>query len=145
MSSKWVSRMHGFMPLNEQERKLKDLLEKLQFSYRTHEVFPFAGRSLVVDSFLPELDLVVECWMSESRQGTALTWLERNAAFIDVKFTRLKLLDSRLRCLGLVQAPQADPVSLKQVVGSMMGHADFMVYSFDELERILQNLAGMKT
>ena len=143
MSSKWVGRMHGFLPLNAQEQKLKELLEKLQFSYKIHAVFPLAGRSMVVDSLLPDLSLIVECWMSESRRGTALTWLERNAAFVDVKFCRLKALDPALRCLGFVEAPEVDISSLQQIIGPMMGHADFMAYSLAELEGVLLNLAGV--
>jgi hypothetical protein len=130
--------MHAFLPLNAQEENLKQLFEKLQISYRTHQVFPVEGRSMVVDSYLPGLNLVVECWMSASRRGTASTWLERSAAFIDVKFSRIKLFDPKLRCLGLVEAAQVDGASLKQVVGSLMLHADFMAYSSEEVERLLR-------
>jgi hypothetical protein len=129
--------MHAFLPLNAQEQSLKQLFEKLEIPYRTHQVFPLEGRSMVVDSYLPGLNLVVECWMSASRRGTALTWLERSAAFIDVKFSRIKLFDPKLRCLGLVEASQVDGASLKQVVGSLMLHADFMAYSTAEVERLL--------
>jgi hypothetical protein len=145
MSSKWVGRMHGFLPLNSQEENLKELLDKLQISHRIHAVFPVGGRTLVVDSFLPDLGLIIECWMSESRQGTALAWLERNAAFVDVKFARLKLLNPQLQCLGFVTAPRADSASLRLVVVPMMAHADFMAFSLEELENRLRSLLRRKS
>jgi len=102
------------------------------------------GRTMVVDSFLPDLNVIIECWMSESRSGTALTWLERNAAFVDVKFAKLKRLNSAFRCVGYVEAPQADPASLRLVVSPVMGHADFMAFCLAELEYYLLRLEVLR-
>ena len=69
-------------------------------------------------------------------------FLPPNAAFVDVKFSRLKLLDPKFRCLAFVEAPQTDVLSLRQIVGSMRGHSDFMAYSLEDLKEILRNMMG---
>jgi len=142
MSSKWVGKMHRALPLNWQEKKLDILLDSMQIPHTMHEVFPLVGKTLVVDSFIPHLNVLIECWMSESRRSAALTWLERNAAFVDLKFVKLKRLNSGFRCLGYVEAPQADPASLRLAVSPVMEHADFMAFSPEEVESILLELRG---
>jgi hypothetical protein len=144
MSSNWISRMHSRLPLNEQERRMRSLLERMAIDYRGHEVLPVAfngvNRVLVVDAFLPDLRLVVECWMSESRRANALAWVTKNAASVDVRFARLKEADGRLRCLGLVEAFQAEREEVAGAVGPLMGHADWMAYSIGEMEERLLEL-----
>ena len=90
MSSKWQSRVQALVPLTEQEESVKELLEGLHVQCQAHTVFPYRNRSMVVDFFLPGPNLVVECWRSESRRGSALMWVEKNAAYVDLKFARLK-------------------------------------------------------
>jgi hypothetical protein len=140
--------MHGFLPVNEQERRMRALLEELGVAYKGHEVFAVAfngiNRTLVVDAFLPGPWIVVECWMSESKRANALSWVARNAAAVDVRFARLKGRDRLIRCLGLVEAPQADYEELASVVGPVMGHADFMAYSTEELEETLRKIMARK-
>lgn len=53
-------------------------------------------------------------------------------------FGRLKQNYPASRCLGLVQAPQVDRASVVEVVGAVRSHADFMTYSMEEIERVLQ-------
>jgi hypothetical protein len=91
MSIFWVAKMAATLPLNLQEEHVKERLEELHVGYRSHEVFAIEKRSVVVDFFLPELNVAkMECWRSDSRRGIALAWIERNAAYIDLKFRRLK-------------------------------------------------------
>ena len=140
MSSKWQSRVQALVPLTEQEESVKELLEGLHVQYQAHTVFPYRGRSMVVDFFLPGPNLVVECWRSESRRGSALMWVEKNAAYVDLKFARLKDGYPGMRCLGFVEALQVDLDSLKRIVGAVMVHADSMTYESAELTKFIQSL-----
>ena len=126
-----MRKMHGLLPLNMQVERVKEILDEYHVQYRAHEVFPIGSRSLVVD-FLPEENVIIECWISRSRQGVALSWVERNAAYVDLKFKRLKVTYPGIRCLGLVEVPQVDRTSLQEIVGVVMSHADSMKYSIEE-------------
>src|SRR2546428_4575588 len=134
MSTKWIDKMHALVPLTNQEEAVKEVLQQLHFEYKVHTIFPFGNRAIVPDFFLPRHNLVIECWMSESRRGVALGWAERNAAFIDLKFRRLKENYLGISRLGLVELRQVDLGSLQEVVGPIMAHSDFMLYSMRELE-----------
>jgi len=142
MSSKWQSRVQALVPLTEQEESVKELLEGLHVQCQAHTVFPYRGRSMVVDFFLPVPNLVIECWRSESRRGSALMWVEKNAAYVDLKFARLKDGYPGMRCLGFVEAPQVDPDSLRRIVGAVMVHADFMVYTMEELNNLMEKASN---
>ncbi len=142
MSSKWVAKMHRAHTLNSQEEKLKEILEKLQISHETHRVFPSPEKTFVVDSFLLDFNLAIECWMSESRRSAALGWLERNAAFVDLKFGKLKRLDPSLRCLGYVEGMDVEVEDLRRVLLPIMGHADFMAFSVNEVTAALERICG---
>ena len=71
MSFPWVTKMAAAVPLNLQEEHAKERLDEVREDYRVHEVFPLGKRSVVVDFFLPRRELVIECWRSDSRRGTA--------------------------------------------------------------------------
>ncbi len=126
--------MHALIPLTAQEEGVKELLDGLRVSYRIHEVFPYKGRSIVADYFLPEKNLVIECWMSESRRGVALGWMERNGIYVDYKFKRLKEAHPEIRCGALVEAPQVDLPSLREWVGAVMPHANWIAFTMEEFE-----------
>ncbi len=132
--------MHVMLPLNLQEEHVKEVLDELRVLYRPHEVFPVGNRSIVVDFFLPDQNVVIECWLSRSRRGAALSWVERNAAYVDLKFGRLKQNYPARMCLGLVQVPQVDRASVVEVVAAVMSHADFMTYSLEELHNALTSI-----
>ncbi len=132
--------MHRLLPLNLQEEHVKEILEEYHLAYKAHEVFPIGVKSQVADFFLTEHNLVIECWLSRSRRGIALTWVERNAAYVDLKFRRLKERYPGIRCLGLVEVPQVDLGSLREVVGPVMPHADFMAYSMNEMWDVLMGV-----
>ncbi len=97
---------------------------------------------MVVDFFLPGPNLVIECWRSESRRGSALMWVEKNAAYVDLKFARLKDGYPGIRCLGFVEALQVDLDSLKRIVGAVMVHADSMLYDMEELGNMLRDFGA---
>lgn len=137
-----MAKMHSQLPLNFQEENVKEVLDENHLSYRAHEVFPIGIRSQVVDFFLPEQNVVIECWLSRSRRGAALTWIESKAAYIDLKFKRLKEQYPGIKCLGLVEVSQVDRPSLVQVVGAVMVHADWMTYSMMEFEEVMKNHGG---
>ncbi len=142
MSSAWVNKVHSQLPLNEQEERVKDVLIDFRLQNEVHRVFPVGNRSLAVDFYLPGRNLVLECWESVSRRGTALTWVERNAAYVDLKFRKLKETNLGIHCLGFVEAPQVDLESLHDIVGAVMQHADFMTYSMPEFTACLTSLSG---
>ncbi len=111
---------------------MKGVLDEYGIRHESHKVFQVGTRSVVVDFFLPEGSTAIECWTSRSRRGTALTWAEIKAAYIDLKFRRLKENYPGTRCLGLVEVLQVDIASLEEVVGAVMLHADVMTYSIEE-------------
>jgi len=111
-----------------------------QAPLRLHEVFSTGKRFVIVDFFLQNSNVVIECWISRSRRGEAMAWMERNAAYLDLKFRRLKEEHSALRCFALAEAPQIDELSLQEVIGVVMVHADSLTYSVPELESILREL-----
>lgn len=130
--------MHRLIPLTPQELAVRDLLTDLMLTHYVHQTFKLGERSAVVDFFLPNVNLAIECWSSLSRRGVALAWVERNAAYVDLKFSRLKARYPGLRCLGFLDVPQVDIASLEKTLGSIMLHSDFMVYAPSELEETLR-------
>ncbi|MDA4112503.1 MAG: hypothetical protein OK474_00450 [Thaumarchaeota archaeon] len=143
MSAKWMSKVHARAPMTWQEEEVKELLEVLHMNYAVHVTFQVGTRLMVPDFFLPKLDLVIECWRSDSRRGVALGWAERNALYVNLKFRRLKAVHPKMRCLGLAEFPQVDLESLRQVVGDVMPDADFMAYSMEEFESAMKSLLGV--
>lgn len=133
----WLAKTHALIPPTGQELAVKGVLDEFAISYKAREVISVGKRSLVLDYFLPCVKMAVECWMSESRRGVALSWLERNAAYVDLKFRRLKELDARIQCFALVQAPQVDSESIKEWVAPVMEHADFVEYTIEGLRSAL--------
>jgi hypothetical protein len=98
--------MAATLPLNLQEEHVKERLEELHLGYRSHEVFAIEKRSVVVDFFLPELNVAMECWRSDSRRGIALTGGEK-CTYINLKFRRLKEQYPELGCVAFVEAPRS--------------------------------------
>jgi hypothetical protein len=141
-SSKWMSRAHALIPLTEQERQVSDLLLQLGLTHLTHAVFPNGSRLIVVDFFLSDRRTVLECWKTTGRRGVALGWMERNAAFIDVKFRRLKGLHPGIRCVALAEAPHVEFATLAKVVGEILVHADGVAYSIEDLQSAIYVLGG---
>jgi len=141
-STKWMSRAHALIPLTEQERQVRDLLLELGLTHLTHAVFPNGGRLIVVDFFLSDRRVVLECWKTTARRGVALGWMERNAAFIDVKFRRLKGLNPGIRCVALAEAPHERLATLARVLGEVLAHADGVAHSIDELDSAITKLGG---
>jgi hypothetical protein len=132
--------MHRLIPLTPQERAVRDLLTELMVTHYIHQTFKLGERSAVVDFYLPSTNLVIECWSSQSRRGVALAWVERNAAYVDLKFSRLKTCYPGLRCLGFLDVPQVDLLSLERTLGRVMLHSDFMAYAPAALQEILEGL-----
>jgi hypothetical protein len=130
------------IPLTEQERQVSDLLLELGLTHLTHAVFPNRGRLIVVDFFLSDRRTVLECWKTTGRRGVALGWMERNAAFIDVKFRRLKGLHPGIRCVALAEAPHEEPATLARVLREVLAHADGLAYSVDDLGAAITKLGG---
>ena len=79
MSASCMNRVHLLIPLTMQEEEVKERLNLLRLESVVHRTFQFRNRLIVPDFFLPKLDLIIECWRSESRRGVALGWAERNA------------------------------------------------------------------
>ena len=142
MSSKWMNRMHALLPLTEQEERVEDILLQYDVTHLTHPVFPVDGRSYVVDFFLTDYSTVLECWRSTSRHGIALTWMEKNACFVDWKFRRIKRNNPGVSCVAAVETPQADVEQLRRYVGPVMEHADKVCYSMEELAGVVRERRG---
>ena len=140
MTTRWMDRMHSLVPMTQQEEQVDDMLNQYAIDHRQHVVFPVEGRTYVVDFYLPGSNAAIECWRSGSRRGIALTWVERNAAYVDLKFRRIKAAYPAVRCLGLVEVPQADPGLVEKYVGAVMEHADGMAYEMSGLADLVRGL-----
>ncbi|HEV2225337.1 MAG TPA: hypothetical protein VGR56_00870 [Nitrososphaerales archaeon] len=138
MSSKWMNRMHALVPMTWQEERVEEVLLQYGITRLTHAAFPVAGRAYVVDFYLPNTQTVIECWQSASRRGVALTWVEKNACYIDWKFRRIKSVNPAIRCVALVEVGQAGEEQVKQHVGPVMEHADAVCYSMEELASVVR-------
>ena len=135
--------MHSLVPMTEQEEQVDDILNQYAISHHPHVVFPVGGRNYVVDFYLPNQRIVLECWRSTSRRGIALTWVERNAAYVDWKFRRVKEAYPDLRCVALVEVLQAKVELVRKYVGPVMEHADALSYSMEELARVVRESCGV--
>lgn len=140
LTTRWMDRMHSLVPLTEQEEQVGDILTQYAIEHHAHVVFPVEGRTYVVDYYLPAYRVALEVWKSNSRRGIALTWVERNAAYVDLKFRRIKEAYPEVRCFGLVEVPQADPGLVAKYVSVVMEHADGMAYEMTCLAKLLRNL-----
>ncbi len=133
--------MHGLVPLTEQEEEVKDILEQYGIAYRTHEIFPVGSRTYVADFFLPTQNMLVECWRSISRRGHALPWVEKNACYVDMKFRRITEAYPGVKCVALVEVPQAEPAAaVREYVSAVMEHADTLCCSMEELAGVVRAL-----
>jgi len=137
-----MDRMHSLVPLTEQEEQVEEILLQHGITHLTHAVFPVRNRMYVVDFFLSNERVILECWRSTSRRGLALAWVEKNAAYVNLKFRRIKETYLDVRCGALVEVEHAEPALVKEYVGVVMEHADFMVYEMEELAQILRRLKG---
>lgn len=142
MTTRWMDRMHSLLPMTEQEEQIDDILTQFAIDHHAHVVFPVEGRNYVVDFYLPGHAIVLECWKSNSRRGIALAWVERNAAYVDLKFRRIKGAYPSVKCFGLVEVPQADPTLVAKFVGVVMEHVDEMAYTMEQLGVMLSRLIG---
>lgn len=143
MSARWMDRMHSLVPMTEQEEQVDDILNQYAVSHHPHVVFPVGGRTYVVDFYLPNQRIALECWRSTSRRGVALTWVEKNAAYVDWKFRRVKEAYPDLRCVALVEVMQAKVELVRVYVGPVMEHADALSYSMEELAGVVREWCGV--
>jgi hypothetical protein len=139
-----MSKVHAFVPLTEQEEKVRDILLQHGISHLTHAVFPVGNRFYVCDFFLSDRRLVLEVWKSTSRRGVALGWIERNAAYVDLKFRRIKGAYPEVRCVALVEVVQADPSLVREYAGPVLEHADAVCCSMEELAEVLRKPDGVE-
>ncbi|MDV3278261.1 MAG: hypothetical protein LYZ69_07330 [Nitrososphaerales archaeon] len=144
MSSSWMSKMHALVPLTEQEESVQDFLNLKAIPYAAHRVFPVAQRVYVVDFYLPLQKLAVECWRSNSRRGVALTWVEKNACYVDWKFERIKGTDPTISCLAFVQVVSAGAEVVRQYIGPVLDHADAVCCSMEEFAETLRAWCGVE-
>jgi len=140
MSSKWMSKVHAFLPLTEQEEQVRDILLQHGITHLTHTVFPVDKRMYVVDFFLSDHRTILEVWKSTSRRGVALGWIEKNAAYVDLKFKRIKGAYPEIRSVALVEVVQAEPSQVREYAGPALEHADVLCCSMEELAAVVRGL-----
>lgn len=138
-----MNRMHALVPMTGQEEQVEGVLLQYGITRLTHAVFPVGGRAYVVDFYLPNNQTVIECWQSTSRRGVALTWVEKNACYIDWKFRRIKGVSPAVRCVALVEVGQAGAEQVREYVGPVMEHADAVCYSMGELAKVVREWCGV--
>ncbi len=136
--------MHALIPLTEQEEQVEDVLLQHGITHLTHAVFPVRNRTYVCDFFLSNQRTILECWRSSSRRGIALVWIERNAAYVDLKFKRIKGAYPETKSIAFVEVQRAEPSLVREYVAPVLEHADVVCCSMEELAEALRKLAGMK-
>ena len=70
----------------------------------------------------------------------ALTWVERNGCYVDVKFRRIKGAHPGVKCVALVEVEQADPEVVREYVSAVMEHADVLCCSMEELAGVVRGV-----
>ncbi len=135
-----MSKVHSLVPLTEQEEQVRDVLLQYGIGHITHAVFPVSNRMYVVDFFIPAQRIVIECWRSTSRRGVALTWVEKNACYVDVKFRRIKGAYPDVKCVALVEVMQAEPGVVREYVSAVMEHVDVLCCSMEELAGVVREV-----
>ncbi len=143
MSSRWMNRMHALVPLTEQEEQVEGVLLQHGITHLTHAVFPVRNRMYVVDFFLSNQRTVLECWRSTSRRGVALVWIEKNAAYVNLKFKRIKAAYPETRSIAFVEVQHAKPSLVREYVVPVLEHADFVACSMEELAGTIRKLCGV--
>jgi hypothetical protein len=143
MSSKWMSKVHALLPLTEQEEQVEDILLQYGIAHATHHVFPIDNRMYVVDFFISDRRTILEVWKSTSRRGIALGWIERNAAYVDLKFRRIKAAYPDVRAAALVEVVHAEPSVVREYAGPVLEHADAVCCSMEELAEVLRQSCGV--
>ncbi len=133
-----MSKVHSLVPLTEQEERVSDILLQYGVGHVAHAVFPVSNRMYVVDFFLTGLRVVIECWRSTSRRGVALTWVEKNACYVDMKFKRIKGAYPDVKCVALVEVQQVDPDIVRGYVGVVMEHVDVLCCSMEEMAKVVR-------
>jgi hypothetical protein len=63
--------------------------------------------------------------------------MEKNAAYIDWKFRRIKSVSPSVRCVALAEVAQAGVEKVREYVGPVMEHADVVCYSMEELGKVV--------
>ena len=134
--------MHALLPLTEQEERVEDVLLQYGITHLTHAVFPVRNRLYVSDFYIPAQRIVIECWRSTSRRGVALVWIERNAAYVDLKFRRIKEAYPETRAVALVEVEHAEPSVVREYAEPVLEHADAVCCSVEELAGVVREMCG---
>jgi hypothetical protein len=140
-----MSKVHALVPLTEQEEQVEQVEQVLLqygIAHITHAVFPVGNRAYVADFYIPAQRVVLECWRSSSRKGVALVWMEKNAAYIDLKFRRIRGSYPDVRCLALAEVSRVDPALVREHVGPVLEHAERLCCSMEELSEAVRGLCG---
>lgn len=69
--------------------------------------------------------------------------MERNGIYVDYKFRRLKEVYPGIKCGALVEATQIDLPSLREWVGAVMPHADWIAFTMEELVTTARGWCGV--
>jgi hypothetical protein len=133
-----MAKVHGFVPLTEQEEQVRDVLLQHGVTHMPHAVFPVKNRTYVVDFYLCDQRIILECWKSGSRRGVALGWIERNAAYVDLKFKRIKGAYPENRFIALVEVVHAQPDLVREYAGPVLEHADVLCCTMEEFGMALR-------
>jgi acetone carboxylase gamma subunit len=135
--------VHALLPLTEQEERVQEVLLQYRVAYLTHAVFPIGNRSYVVDFFLSDHRTVIECWSSASRRGIALCWIEKNAAYIDLKFRRIKAVYPDLCFVALAEVAHGKPSLVREYAAPALEHADVLCCSMEEFSAALRAICAV--
>lgn len=68
----------------------------------------------VVDFCVLGQSVILEVWQSTRRCWVVLVWVEKNPAYVDLKFRRIEGACPCIRCVALVKVAQAEPSLVKE-------------------------------
>ncbi|HID90879.1 TPA: hypothetical protein EYP44_02850 [Candidatus Bathyarchaeota archaeon] len=145
MSLEWFQKVSRRQPMSEQELSVADVLGEVGVAYEVHKAFDLGRSGLIsVDFYVGSLSrpTVIECVYTSCRQGTALSFLRRQALWVDWKFARLKERIPMAVCIALVEAPRVRERRLRGAITPFLSHADRVAFSCRGLRGILRSLGS---
>ncbi len=127
------------MPLTPQEQSVKELLIANYLPFEAHHVFELSPSVRMSVDFLifSDAGIVLECTYCSKRRGSAISEAKRRGAFINYRFGLLKQALPELSCEALIQAPNEDQSFLKENMKGVLGNADSLSLSLEDLRNSL--------
>lgn len=88
--------------------------------------------------------IVLECTCYTRSKGSAMSEARRRSAFMEYRFGLLKQAYPAMVCGALVEGPRENQETLRNMVATVLQHADFVAVSLEELEAALRGIRDVR-